>query len=145
MNSSPMPSTLGASPSGSVVKNLPAVQDTGVHPRIWKIAPEEGMATHSSIPAWRIPPSEEPGVGESYSPRGRRESDRTESTQHTCIHNSYPSICLLGEVTAYHTTHSIKCRELPTLTDGCQSGFLTPVLVKSSTLTQDVVQILSLG
>ena len=40
---------------------------------------EEGMATHSSILAWRIPWTEEPG----YSPRGHKESDTTEqlSTQ----------------------------------------------------------------
>ena len=33
------------------------------------------MATHSSILAWRIPWTEEPGQ---YSPRGRKESDTTE-------------------------------------------------------------------
>ena len=33
---------------------------------------EEGMATHSSILAWRIPWTEEPG-----SPWGRKESDTT--------------------------------------------------------------------
>ena len=36
---------------------------------------EEGVATHSSILAWRIPWTEEPG-----SPRGLKESDRTEGT-----------------------------------------------------------------
>ena len=34
------------------------------------------MATHSSILAWRIPWTEEPGG--LYSPRGRKESDTTE-------------------------------------------------------------------
>ena len=38
---------------------------------------EEGMATHSSIPAWRIPWTEEPG---GYSPYGCKESDTTEMT-----------------------------------------------------------------
>ena len=37
---------------------------------------EEGMATHSSILAWRIPWTEEPGV---YGPWGRKESDTTEA------------------------------------------------------------------
>ena len=41
---------------------------------------EKGMATHSSILAWRIPWTEEPG--ENYSPRGPEESDTTE--QLTC-------------------------------------------------------------
>ena len=40
------------------------------------IALEKEMATHSSILAWRIPWTEEPGVG--YSPQGRKESDTTE-------------------------------------------------------------------
>ena len=37
---------------------------------------EKEMATHSSILAWRIPWTEEPG--ELYSPQGRKESDMTE-------------------------------------------------------------------
>ena len=44
-----------------------------------------GMATHSSILAWRIPWTEEPGGLQSvgYSPGGRQESDTTEATEHT--------------------------------------------------------------
>ena len=42
---------------GQIVKNLPAVQETGVLSLGW----EKGIATHSSIPAWRIPWTEEPG------------------------------------------------------------------------------------
>ena len=43
------------------VKNLPAVQETWV-PSLGREDPlEEGMATHSSILAWRIPWTEEPG------------------------------------------------------------------------------------
>ena len=38
---------------------------------------EEGMATHSSILAWVVPWTEEPGV---YSPWGHKESDTTEVT-----------------------------------------------------------------
>ena len=44
------------------VKNLPAVQETWVLSRGWEDPlEEEGMATHSSILAWRIPWTEEPG------------------------------------------------------------------------------------
>ena len=39
---------------------------------------EEGMAAHSSILAWRIPWTQEPGGG--YSPWGRTESNTTEVT-----------------------------------------------------------------
>ena len=42
----------------------------------WKDPLEEGIATHSSILAWRIPWTEEPGG--LYSPRGCKESDTAE-------------------------------------------------------------------
>ena len=37
------------------VKNLPAMQETWVRSLGWEDPLEEGMATHSSILAWRIP------------------------------------------------------------------------------------------
>ena len=40
---------------------------------------EEGKATHSSILAWRVPWTEEPG-GLQFSPQGRKKSDTTEAT-----------------------------------------------------------------
>ena len=43
------------------VKNLLAVQETGVPFPGWKDPLEKGMAAHSSILAWRIPWTEEPG------------------------------------------------------------------------------------
>ena len=55
-------------PSGSAVKN-PAMQETRVWSLGWKDLLEEEMATDSSILAWRIPWTEEPG---GYSPWGRR-------------------------------------------------------------------------
>ena len=43
------------------VKNLPAnAGDTGLIPS-WEQTLQEGMATHSSVLAWRIPWTEEPG------------------------------------------------------------------------------------
>ena len=36
------------------VKNPPAMRETWVQSLVWKDPPEEGMATHSSILAWRI-------------------------------------------------------------------------------------------
>ena len=38
-----------------MVKNLPAMQETWVPSLGWEDPLEEGMATHSSIFAWRIP------------------------------------------------------------------------------------------
>ena len=51
-------------PGGSVVKTLPAMQEpqeTRVQYLDWEDPLEEGMATHSSILAWEIPWTEEPG------------------------------------------------------------------------------------
>ena len=44
-----------------MVKNLSAMQETQVPSLGWEDLLEEGMATHSSILAWRIPWTEEPG------------------------------------------------------------------------------------
>ena len=44
-----------------MVKNLPAMQETQVQSLGHEDCLEEGMATHSSILAWRIPWTEEPG------------------------------------------------------------------------------------
>ena len=46
---------------GSVVKNPSAKQETQVRSLGGKDTLEEGLATHSSIRAWRIPGTEEPG------------------------------------------------------------------------------------
>ena len=48
-------------PHGAVVKNLPAMEETRVQSLGWEGPLEKGMATHSSILAWRIPWTEEPG------------------------------------------------------------------------------------
>ena len=57
-------------PGGSVVKNLPAMQETWVQSLSW----EEEMATHSNILAWEILWTEEPGRLQSM---GLQESDTT--------------------------------------------------------------------
>ena len=43
------------------VKNLPAMQETQVQSPSQEDPLEKGMVTHSSILAWRIPGTEEPG------------------------------------------------------------------------------------
>ena len=57
------------------VKNLPLVQGTQVQSLGQEDTLEKGMVTHSSILAWRIPWTEEPGM---LSPWGCKESDMTE-------------------------------------------------------------------
>ena len=44
-----------------MVKNLPGMQETQVQSLGWEDPLEKGMATHSSILAWEIPWTEEPG------------------------------------------------------------------------------------
>ena len=50
-----------ASLVAQMVKNSPATQETWIWSLVWEDPLEEGMATHSSILAWRIPWAEEPG------------------------------------------------------------------------------------
>ena len=45
-----------------MVNNPPAMQETWVGSLGWEDPLEKGMATHSSILAWRITWTEEPGV-----------------------------------------------------------------------------------
>ena len=58
-----------------MVSDLPETQE----PRVWPLGGEDplekGMATHSSILAWRILRTEEPAGPQ---PMGRKESDTTE-------------------------------------------------------------------
>ena len=56
------------------VKNLPAMQETWVQSLGREDRLEKEMATHSSILAWRIPWTEEPGGLQSM---GSQESDTT--------------------------------------------------------------------
>ena len=44
-----------------MVKRLPEIREIRVQSLGWEDLLEKEMATHSSIPAWRIPGTEEPG------------------------------------------------------------------------------------
>ena len=75
MHGAPVPGKLWASLTAQSAKNLTAMQETGV----WSLGGEDPlekeMATHSSILAWRISWTEEPGGLQS---RGLQVSDTTE-------------------------------------------------------------------
>ena len=49
-----------------MVKNPPAMQETWVRSLSWEDPLEKEMATHTSILAWRIPWTEEPGRLQSW-------------------------------------------------------------------------------
>ena len=51
----------GASLVAQVVKNPPAMQETQVQSQGREDPPEKRIATHSSVLAWRIPWTKEPG------------------------------------------------------------------------------------
>ena len=63
-----------------MTKNPPEMQETWVRPLGWEDPQEKGMATHSSILAWKIPWTEEPGG--LFSPQGHEESDTAERLTH---------------------------------------------------------------
>ena len=48
-------------PDGSVVKNPPDEQETCVQSLVWEDPLKKQMAIHSSILAWEIPWTEDPG------------------------------------------------------------------------------------
>ena len=58
----PLPLAItGDSLVAQMVKNLPATWETHVWYLGWEQSLEKGLATHSSIPAWKIPWTEKPG------------------------------------------------------------------------------------
>ena len=65
----------GASLVAQTVKNLPPMWETQAHSLGQEDHLEKGMATHSSILAWRIPWTEEPG---GYSAWGCKQLDTAE-------------------------------------------------------------------
>ena len=77
--------------SGSVIKNSPAMQEPQ-ETRVRSLDPadpsEKGIATRSSILAWRTPWTRSLA---GYSPWGHKESDTTEVTEH--IHKQYRKHC----------------------------------------------------
>ena len=56
------------------MKNRPVKQETWIQSLAWEDPPEKEMATHSSVPAWEILWTEEPG---GYNPLGPKELDMT--------------------------------------------------------------------
>ena len=64
------------------VKNLPTMRETWVQSLGWEDPLEEGMATHSIIPAWRIPIDR--GAWRA-TVHGVTELDMTEHTQNITI------------------------------------------------------------
>ena len=104
----PIPSW--ASLVAQMVKSLPPVQETWV-PSLGREDPlEEEMATHSSILAWGIPGTEEPGGLQSS---GHKEIRLSDLTQHT-----HPQPALEGPWT-FQVFFPEKGRKPPSAREGC--------------------------
>ena len=58
------------------------IQETRVQSLGWEDLLEKGMATYSSILAWRIPGKRSLA---GYNPQSCKESDTTEVTEHICM------------------------------------------------------------
>ena len=72
-----------ASLVAQMVKNLPATRETQVWSPGWEDPLEKGMATHSSILAWRIPRTEEPEEP------GRLQSVGSQRVRHNWATNTF--------------------------------------------------------
>ena len=67
-------------PGGSMVKKLPAIQETWIWSLGWEDPLEKEMATHSSVLAWEIPWTKEPGGLQSLGFRHSLETKQQEVT-----------------------------------------------------------------
>ena len=79
-----------------MLKHLPTMRKTQVQSLGWEDPLEKEIATHSSILAWRIPWTEEPGELQSMGPK---ESDMIEQLTRTHTHlrqNALKAFHLIG-------------------------------------------------
>ena len=76
-------------PGGTEVKNSPTAQETWVWSLGWEDPLEKEMATHSSILAWRIPLTEEPGRLQSKGSQSVRYDSATKWQQTSKISIQY--------------------------------------------------------
>ena len=92
----------GASLVAQMVKNLPALWET----HIWSLGQEDllekGMATHSSILAWRIPWTEEPGGLQSS--KSQRVKEDWVTNTFTFLGTEYNPGCSWGQVSPWCLT-----------------------------------------
>ena len=76
-------------PGGSVVKIHPVMHETWVQPLGWEDPLEKEIATHSSILAWEIPWTEEPGRLQSI---GSQSQTRLSEKQHMTFKSVFLNI-----------------------------------------------------
>ena len=89
-------------------KNLPVLQETWVQFLGQKETLEKGMVTHSSILAWRIPWTEEPGGLQSIRLQRVRQDEVTSTSLSLCHWIDFVCVCVCACtcVCVYIYTHS---------------------------------------
>ena len=92
-------------PSGSVVKNPPAMQKLQAQ-SLGEDPLEEGVATHSSILAWRIPWTEEPGRLQYIGSQRIGHKLRDLAHTHT-LHQSFQGVLKLWYMTSNSHSHCV--------------------------------------
>ena len=98
-------------PGGSVIKNPPASagdkQETQVQSLGWKDPLEEEMATHTSILAWSIPWTEEPGGLQSMGSQNKHNLVTKQQWHCVCWHCKMPADWLFSYLIL---TVTLRCR-----------------------------------
>ena len=109
------------------VKNLPAMQETQVQSLGWEDPLEKGMASHSSILAWRTPWTEEP-CGLQF--MGSQRVGHHWMTQIQSLHSPYMYQVLVKFATWVNSSnaHSVKLLFYPRITDRDMYGPAAPDL-----------------
>ena len=79
-----------------LVKSPPAVQETCVPSPGWEDPLEKGMAAYSSILAWRIPRTEEPGRLQSTGSQELNTTGRLTHHRHGACHVPHSRLCALA-------------------------------------------------
>ena len=87
-----------------LVKNLPAVWETCIWSLGWEDLLEEGMATHSSILAWRIPMDR--GAWQAALPWGRKEWHTTEQLSTLKISVQFSRLVLSNSLWPHEMQHA---------------------------------------
>ena len=82
------------------------MQETQVWSLGWEDPMEKGMATHSSILAWRIPWTGEPGWLQPVGSQSVRHNWVTLTYTHTHTHTQFQKLKLYQEVLLPHSSHS---------------------------------------
>ena len=121
-----------ASLVAKTIKNLPAMPETWVWSLGWEDPLEMGIATNSSILAWRIPWTEVPG---NYSSWDHKELDRTEQLTHTHTH---PIFCLsvtqLIDIWTVLNFMAIMSHAAMTITYNILSGYMFSIPLEAELL-----------